>query len=95
MLWAERDDRIFLTVEVSDSKEPKVDITDDGVVSVSATGGSEGVQYALKLELLHPVNAKARRESPVCACLRRYACLRRGADGWVARGSARRSPRLR
>jgi hypothetical protein len=60
VLWAEREDRIFLTVEISDSKEPKVDITDDGCVSVSATGGSEGVQYALKLELLHPVNSKAR-----------------------------------
>ena len=92
MLWAERNDRIFLTVEVADSKEPKVDITDEGVVSVSATGGGEGVHYQLKLELLHPVNAKAR---PGGAFGGRYARHCGGADAARARGAARRSPRLR
>jgi len=60
VLWAERADRIYITVEVTDSKEPVVDITDEGVLTVKAVGGAEGVRYELKLELAHPVNAKAR-----------------------------------
>ena len=93
MLWAERNDRVFLTVEVQDSKEPKVDIKDEGVVSVSASN-SEGVHYEVKLELLQAVNAKARlparRPRRRRGC-RRYAAARRGADGGGARARAQES----
>ena len=59
VLWAERSDRLFITVEVTDTKDPKVDISDEGVLTVAAKNG-EGVLYQLRLELLHPVDSKAR-----------------------------------
>lgn len=87
MLWAERKDRVFITVEVQDAKEPKVDITDEGVLTVSALSGE--TRYAVRLELLHPVDSKARRVKawrlPASAALSaRAVCATR----------ARRSPRL-
>ena len=61
VLWAERADRLFLTVEIADAQEPKVDVLDEGVVTVAARGGADGAtRYELRLELLHPVLAKAR-----------------------------------
>ncbi len=61
MLWAERADRLFITIEVADAKDPKVDISDAGVLTLNTLAGSEGARYALNLELLHPVDSKARR----------------------------------
>jgi hypothetical protein len=52
---------VFITIEVADAKEPKVDISDEGRLTLSTLGGAEGTtRYALDLELLHPVDSKAR-----------------------------------
>ena len=101
VLWAERNDRIFITVEVTDSKEPAVNITDEGVLTVSTTGGAEGARYEVKLELLHTVNSKARRARKPRPRLqpRRVARVTRlpgsGLRAPPLAPPSRRSPRLR
>ena len=60
--WAQRKDRLFLTLECPNAEDPKVHLTDDGVLSFSANAKSDSTEadhhYELKLELLHPINAK-------------------------------------
>ena len=52
--WAENNDNIFLTVEVSDAKDLKVDIKDDQIVFAA---NSQGKDYALDLKLKKKIDA--------------------------------------
>ena len=60
--WAQRKDRVFLTLECPNAEDPKVHLTDDGVLTFSANAKSDSTEadhhYELTLELLHPINAK-------------------------------------
>lgn len=60
--WAQRKDRVFITLECPNSTNPKVNLTDDGVLTFSATAKVDSTEdehkYELILELLHPVNGK-------------------------------------
>lgn len=62
VLWAQRKDRVFVTIECPNADAPKVNLTDEGVLTFSAMAGTDSTEekhrYDLKLELLHPVNAK-------------------------------------
>jgi len=64
VLWAQRRDRLFLTIEVPCAGQaPKVSLKDDpGTLSftghVVGASPEEAVEYALELAFLHPVNAK-------------------------------------
>ncbi|KAJ1402349.1 HSP20-like chaperone [Sesbania bispinosa] len=49
--WAQRLDKVYITVQLPDSKNAKVDLTPDGIFTCSATAGSEDHLYELKLEL--------------------------------------------
>ena len=57
--WAERSDRIFITIEVSDCPDAKVDIAEDGHLSFKGTGGTDKATYECQLQLFKPVNSKA------------------------------------
>ena len=62
VLWAQRKDRVFVTIECPNADAPKVNLTDEGVLTFSAMAGTDSTEekhrYDLELELLHPVNAK-------------------------------------
>lgn len=62
VLWAQRKDRVFVTIECPNADAPKVNLTDEGVLTFSAMAGTDSTEekhrYDVKLELLHPVNAK-------------------------------------
>jgi len=60
VLWAERKDRLFITIEVTDCADAKVDIQDEGKLTFKGTGGTEKAAYECSLQLLKGVNAKAR-----------------------------------
>ncbi|XP_010522788.1 PREDICTED: uncharacterized protein OsI_027940 [Tarenaya hassleriana] len=57
--WAERTDKIFLTVQLPDSKDAKVNLDPEGVFTFSANAGPENHLYELKLELHDKVNVEA------------------------------------
>ena len=52
--WAENHENIFLTIEISDASEPKVEIKEDQV-TFSAT--SQGKTFALDLKLKKKIDA--------------------------------------
>lgn len=51
--WAERKDKIFVTIELNEVKDPKIDITEDN--HLTFTGVAEGKTYSIDLELFGEV----------------------------------------
>lgn len=60
VLWAQRRDRVFLTIDLANVESPKVNLKDEGTLSFTAVAGAaeEKHEYAVELEFMHPVNAK-------------------------------------
>jgi prostaglandin-E synthase len=55
--WAQRSDKVYLTIELPDAKDVKLNLKPDGHFNFSAKG-SDGMQYELDLELFGAVNAE-------------------------------------
>ncbi|BBH10400.1 HSP20-like chaperones superfamily protein [Prunus dulcis] len=56
--WAQRVDKVFITVLLPDAKDAKVKLEPDGVFSFSASAGAENHHYELKLDLFDKVNVE-------------------------------------
>jgi hypothetical protein len=56
--WAEREDKVYLTVLLPDAKNPKVNVDPEGIFTFSATAGTENHCYELKFDLLDKVNVE-------------------------------------
>ncbi|KAF7804847.1 CS domain protein [Senna tora] len=81
--WAERVDKVYITVLLPDAKNAKVDLTPDGVFTFSASAGAEDHQYELKLELFNKVNVE---ESKINIGVRNIFCVvQKAEDGWWKR----------
>jgi len=52
VLWAQRKDRLLLTIDLPDIKDPKINITS---TTLTFEGSSQGKVYNLNLELLHEI----------------------------------------
>lgn len=56
--WAQREDKVFITVVLADTKDAKVNLAPEGVFTFSAKAGQH--EYDLKLELFDKVNVEVR-----------------------------------
>ncbi|KAG8047116.1 hypothetical protein GUJ93_ZPchr0008g13492 [Zizania palustris] len=56
--WAQRIDKVYITVQLADAKDAKVNLEPDGVFSFSATAGTDGKLYESKLDLNDKVNVE-------------------------------------
>ncbi|KAJ0842964.1 putative E3 ubiquitin-protein ligase BAH1 [Helianthus annuus] len=54
--WAQREDKVFITVVLADTKDAKVNLAPEGVFTFSAKAGQH--EYDLKLELFDKVNVE-------------------------------------
>ncbi|KAI5680435.1 hypothetical protein M9H77_01662 [Catharanthus roseus] len=70
--WAEREDKVFLTVMLPDAKNPKVNLEPNGDFTFSATAGPENHPYELKLNLHDAVNVE---ESKINIGVRNIFCV--------------------
>ncbi|KAM0887928.1 hypothetical protein ACQ4PT_028679 [Festuca glaucescens] len=61
--WAQRIDKVYITVQLPDAKDAKVNLEPDGVFSFSATAGTDGNSYESKLDLNDKVNVEASKIS--------------------------------
>ncbi|KAL7585253.1 uncharacterized protein Os08g0359500 [Lactuca sativa] len=52
--WAQREDKVYITVLLADTKDAKVNLAPEGVFTFSASAGQH--EYDLKLELFDKVN---------------------------------------
>ncbi|KAK6937386.1 CS domain [Dillenia turbinata] len=78
--WAQREDKIYITVLLPDSKNAKVNVDPDGVFTFSANAGAENIPYELKLNLLNKINVE---ESKINIGVRSIFCvLEKAEKGW-------------
>ncbi|PPD91961.1 hypothetical protein GOBAR_DD11109 [Gossypium barbadense] len=56
--WAERADKVYITVLLPDSKNAKVNLEPEGVFTLSANAGADNNLYELKLDLYDKVNVE-------------------------------------
>ncbi|KAE9598247.1 putative HSP20-like chaperone [Lupinus albus] len=75
--WAQRVEKVYITVQLADSKDAKVDLTPDGVFTFSASAGAGDNQYELKLELFDKVNVE---ESKINVGMRSIFCVVQKAE---------------
>ncbi|KAL2323643.1 hypothetical protein Fmac_028022 [Flemingia macrophylla] len=81
--WAQRLDKVYVTVQLPDSKNAKVELTPGGVFTFFANAGSQEHLYELKLELFDKVNAE---ESKINVGVRSIFCVVQKAEiGWWKR----------
>lgn len=55
--WAQRSDRVFLTIELPDAKDVKLNLKPEGQFNFSAKG-SDDLSYEFDLELFDSVNVE-------------------------------------
>lgn len=71
LIWAQRDDYVWITVDVSDAENIQFDLTTD---SLAFTCNAAGKEYGFKLELFKPViieDSKYLKHRLVDICLRK------------------------
>eukprot|EP00250_Pteridium_aquilinum_P001775 c11991_g1_i1 orf=434-1033(-) len=81
--WAQRSDKVYLTVELPDAKNPKVKIEPEGKFIFAATAGPENVAFELDLHMFDKINVE---ESKISVGLRNVFCvLIKSEKGWWKR----------
>ena len=56
--WAQRLDKVYLTIELPDAKDVKLNLRPDGHFNFSAKAPADGMQYELDLELFDAVSVE-------------------------------------
>ncbi|OMO81917.1 HSP20-like chaperone [Corchorus olitorius] len=75
--WAQRTDKVFITVLLPDSKNAKVNLDPEGVFTFSANAGADNNLYELKLDLHDKVNVE---ESKINYGVRSIFCILEKAE---------------
>lgn len=57
ILWAQRKASVFLTFEVYEIKDEKIELKDN-LVTFSGTRGTDGIKFAVSLELFAPIDSE-------------------------------------
>ncbi|GAB4829906.1 hypothetical protein Ancab_019552 [Ancistrocladus abbreviatus] len=70
--WAQREDKVYLTVQLPDAKNVKVNVDPEGIFTFSASAGAENHVYELKLDLFDKVNVE---ESKINIGVRNIFCV--------------------
>ncbi|XP_043722577.1 uncharacterized protein OsI_027940-like isoform X2 [Telopea speciosissima] len=78
--WAQRLDKVYITVLLADSTNAKVNLEPDGIFTFSATAGAENHLFELKMDLYDKVNVE---ESKINIGARSIFCVVEKAEsGW-------------
>ncbi|CAL5433249.1 unnamed protein product [Camellia sinensis] len=75
--WAQRLDKVYITVLLPDAKNAKVKLEPDGSFIFSASAGAENHLYELKLDLFEKVNVE---ESKINVGMRSIFCVLEKAE---------------
>ncbi|CAI9116426.1 OLC1v1017566C1 [Oldenlandia corymbosa var. corymbosa] len=63
VLWAQRLDKVFITVELPDAKDVKLKLEPEGKFSFSATAGADNTPYEVELDLFDKVDVNESKSS--------------------------------
>ncbi|KAI4319403.1 hypothetical protein MLD38_033003 [Melastoma candidum] len=75
--WAQRVDKVYLTVVLADAKDAKVNLDPEGVFNFSGKAGFDNNLYEIKLELFDKVNVE---ESKINIGVRNIFCILEKAE---------------
>lgn len=56
--WAQRSDKVYITIELPDAKDVKLNLQPDGHFYFSAASGADNVPYEIDFELFDNVNVE-------------------------------------
>ncbi|XP_078164239.1 HSP20-like chaperones superfamily protein isoform X9 [Carex rostrata] len=70
--WAERLDKVYLTIQLPDAKDANVDVQPDGTFTFSGSAGSANNKYELELTLHDKIN---KEESKINKGMRSIFCV--------------------
>lgn len=65
--WAQRIDKVYITVQLPDAKDAKVNLDPDGVFTFSGSAGTN--LYELKLDLNDKVNVEVMQFHLILMCI--------------------------
>ncbi|KAL5724178.1 prostaglandin-E synthase [Ranunculus cassubicifolius] len=78
--WAQREDKLYITIMLSDAKDAKVSLEPQGTFTFSATAGGENHLYEMELHLFNNVNVE---ESKINIGPRSIFCVVvKAEEGW-------------
>lgn len=81
--WAQRSDKVFITIELPDAENVKLKLQPEGRLYFSATSGPDSTEYEVDLELYDKVNVE---ESKAAVGLRNICYLVKKAENrWWSR----------
>ncbi|KAK8969652.1 hypothetical protein KSP40_PGU019554 [Platanthera guangdongensis] len=81
--WAQRSDKVYITIELPDAENVKLKLQPEGRLYFSATSGPDSIQYEVDLELYDKVNVE---ESKAAVGLRNICYLVKKAENrWWSR----------
>ncbi|EHA8591506.1 co-chaperone protein p23-1 [Cocos nucifera] len=61
--WAQRSDKVYITIELPDAKDVKLNLQPDGHFYFSAASGADNVPYEIDFELFDKVNVEEGKAS--------------------------------
>ncbi|XP_012838378.1 PREDICTED: uncharacterized protein OsI_027940-like [Erythranthe guttata] len=81
--WAQRSDKLFVTVELPDAKNVKLNLDPEGKFFFSATGGVDNVPYEIDIDLYDKVVVDESKAS----CTSRHICylVKKAESKWWSR----------
>ncbi|XP_055809849.1 co-chaperone protein p23-1-like [Solanum dulcamara] len=81
--WAQRSDKVFITVELPDAKNVKQKLEPEGKFSFSATAGADNVPYEVVLDLFDKIDVDESKSSITS----RNICylVKKAEDKWWSR----------
>ncbi|CAN4122163.1 unnamed protein product [Withania somnifera] len=90
--WAQRSDKLFITVELPDAKNVKLKLEPEGKFSFSATAGADNVPYAVDLDLFDKINVDESKSSSTSRNI--VYLVKKAEDKWWSRLTKKEGLRL-
>ncbi|KAI0496094.1 hypothetical protein KFK09_022401 [Dendrobium nobile] len=78
--WAQRSDKVYLTILLADAKHVQINLEPDGVFTFSGIAGSENILYELKLELYDKVNVETSKLNTGVRSI--FCVINKAENGW-------------
>ncbi|XP_070028296.1 co-chaperone protein p23-1 isoform X1 [Nicotiana tabacum] len=81
--WAQRSDKLFITVELPDAKNVKLKLEPEGKFFFSATAGADNVPYEVDLDLFDKINVDESKTSTTSRSI--VYLVKKAEDKWWSR----------
>jgi len=82
IVWAQRTDRIFITIQLPDAKDLNVTYDEEGHFSFSCTTPKDGKKYEVKLNLYGPIDVEGSKHTATSRAVEVNLVRKEEGDYW-------------